>query len=674
MIPTKKVRKLCGLPMEKQQTLEISELKLRNFRSITNSTISFEKESIIIGKNNIGKTSLIEAFSAFNRELKPSDININLLEHLMTNLKNPQEISDEDCVLLQVTFRWENLSPEYWGLLSEISDSGKTVVQVKYFIPEENRRQLTEIESVEELVNSFVRSVHIGSKDDLKKKSLIELPAKTSLKKLLPLPSNVEYANPGEILLFPIMAFRYVDSGKMGNDEATANQFSDRITSILNSDKGTQDLFSQMQGKIDNVTKEPMRSFQEDLKSFAYPRDPAHPLNAILTIDEWMKNPKVRIAQKFEKIKGFELPLKSQGLGYQNIYNILARITSLFSKMADLGLRNPVVLVIEEPEAFTHPQLQHIFIQQIRDFTKDHASKLGISYQLILISHSPEIAVSAFEMEFQIIIGRKSNDATLFLNWDSLSKDDTNSRESLKKLIMNYNAELLFADKLIAIEGDSERLIMTSLIRKVAPELLSEKIAYIPVGTRFHKLQSVLAELNFDKILLITDIDFKMNEEGPFVEVDGSIKTTNPNISYLFDDIFPGETRSINLKEKFDKQPKLLSREGKLNSNGVSNSENPNFKIVSQGYNSKFSFWPRTLESALVCESQSNVNLYKESGLLKPDVSEKLQNNVWELNDIENNLLKCKKADFALETLNQINIKGFIKPKYLESGLQWLIQ
>lgn len=339
--------------------------------------------------------------------------------------------------------------------------------------------------------------------------------------------------------------------------------------------------------------------------------------------------------------------------------------------MTELKLHNPVVIAIEEPEAFTHPQLQHVFIQQIRTYVKKYAKELDIPYQLIIISHSPEIAVSAFEMDFQIVIGRKAHGITRFLNWNSLGTSD--SREKLKKIILNTNAELLFADKLIAYEGDSEKLMITSIARSIAPQLLEEKIAYIPVGTNFRGLHPSLADLNFEKILLITDIDFKMDAEGS--PENYNILTTNKNIQYLFNNPLDPEKKlnDITLDDQFKKHPSYLSTELQLTKTSIiDGSSNNNFKIVSQGYNNVYNFWPRTLESALVTANPTNLELYIKANALKKDVSQVISSTPYLINNVSDKLLKGGKADFALVSLGLISKKGYVVPDYLIKGLQWL--
>ncbi|MEX0380712.1 ATP-dependent endonuclease [Leuconostoc sp. MS02] len=653
--------------------LDIIQIELKNFRSIKYSNLYLKKDNIIVGKNNIGKTSIIEAFNSFNSKLSLKDINIDLLIKIMENRNSPSRITQYDSIEIVIKYSWQDLPVDYWKFLSEISSSGETVVKISYSIPEENHELLKDVLNVKELLELFTKKVYVGSADDFEFGREKLLPINKSFIKFLPQSqSRLKNVQKGEIIMFPIMAFRFVDRGKLGNQEATESQFSEKFSTMISKNEDVEDVFLDLQNQINQKVTPKMKSLQSDLKSFAYPSNPENPLKAILTIDEWFENPKVRIAQTFKKLSNFELPLNAQGLGYQNIYNIIARVSASFSQMKNLGLKNPVFFVIEEPEAFTHPQLQHIFIQQISEFIEKQASELDIPYQLTIISHSPEMAVSSIELDFELIIGRQINNETKFINWNSLGGESQVGRDKLKKLILNYNAEMLFADKLIAYEGNAEKIMLTAMIRKNIPKLLSEKIAFIPVGTYFSSYESVISDLYYDKVLLITDIDYKQTVNiSDDIDKNRPIRTTNNNLKYLFDSSVPTLTE-LDLSELIQqsKESEYIHAFRKMTPNRENASFN--FQIVTQGWNKKYNFLPRTLESAMVTKSKLNMEMYKLHDLIYDDVEELAENNPYCLNDVEKKLLKKGKADFALQSLDLISNTDFQIPTYLTKGLEWL--
>ena len=77
--------------------MEIIKIEVENFRLLKNFSIDIEKElSLIIGKNNVGKTSLLSVLDKFlNEKSKFSydDFNIdfkNELENLITLANEPE--------------------------------------------------------------------------------------------------------------------------------------------------------------------------------------------------------------------------------------------------------------------------------------------------------------------------------------------------------------------------------------------------------------------------------------------------------------------------------------------------------------------------------------------------------------------------------------------------------
>ena len=95
-----------------------------------------------------------------------------------------------------------------------------------------------------------------------------------------------------------------------------------------------------------------------------------------------------------------QLPESYNGLGYLNLISIIIQIETMLAefrcdnkvnaKPADINL-----LFIEEPEAHTHPQMQYIFIKNIKDLLKDGSKgddiRNKINLQTVITTHSSHI-------------------------------------------------------------------------------------------------------------------------------------------------------------------------------------------------------------------------------------------------------------------------------------------
>ncbi|MFD2433857.1 TOPRIM nucleotidyl transferase/hydrolase domain-containing protein [Mesonia maritima] len=70
-----------------------------------------------------------------------------------------------------------------------------------------------------------------------------------------------------------------------------------------------------------------------------------------------------------------------------------------------------------------------------------------------------------------------------------------------------HKSDLFFSDKVIIVEGTTERMLLPQMIRKVVPDLVTEYVSILEVGGAYtHKFKEILEFLNL-KTLIITDID-----------------------------------------------------------------------------------------------------------------------------------------------------------------------
>ena len=168
-----------------------------------------------------------------------------------------------------------------------------------------------------------------------------------------------------------------------------------------------------------------------------------------------------RITRAKYDVDGLLLNEESQGLGFSNLIYLHMRLEE-FYKSIDKNKVN--VFFIEEPESHMHPQMQNVFIRFLKNYYID--KKL----QGLITTHSNEIARMVGLDSLRVIRQTEKSRSELF----DLSK----FRNSIKKekienlddesefLLANFfdwffeigYSELIFADKVILYEGDSERL------------------------------------------------------------------------------------------------------------------------------------------------------------------------------------------------------------------------
>lgn len=149
--------------------------------------------------------------------------------------------------------------------------------------------------------------------------------------------------------------------------------------------------------------------------------------------------------------------LGQNSLGYNNLIymaTVLAELTSEEGQKDNLR-----ILLIEEPEAHLHPQLQIRFLK----FLEEKAMKTGI--QVIVTTHSPVLASSV------------SLDACVHLAFDSSRKvkatalSDCGLNKVSKDFISRWldvtKSTLFFAKGVIMVEGIAEALLIPELAKRV---------------------------------------------------------------------------------------------------------------------------------------------------------------------------------------------------------------
>ena len=100
------------------------------------------------------------------------------------------------------------------------------------------------------------------------------------------------------------------------------------------------------------------------------------------------------------------LPEDYNGLGYMNLIAMIFEIEVIlynFKKEKQINIIQEIpsdinLLFIEEPEAHTHPQMQYIFIKNIKDVLEEGTLTTGgtnINLQTIISTHSSHIVAES---------------------------------------------------------------------------------------------------------------------------------------------------------------------------------------------------------------------------------------------------------------------------------------
>jgi putative ATP-dependent endonuclease of OLD family len=161
---------------------------------------------------------------------------------------------------------------------------------------------------------------------------------------------------------------------------------------------------------------------------------------------------------------------RHQGLGYSNLLFMATELLLLEQEQDDFP-----VLLIEEPEAHLHPQLQMKFLKALReDFGRSGTPTL----QSILTSHSPNLASKA-PLESVIIMARgqafplKRTDTEL----------DGDDYQFLEKFLDVTKSNLFFAKAVLIVEGDAENILLPTIAELLGKPLEDYGVSIVNVGS-----------------------------------------------------------------------------------------------------------------------------------------------------------------------------------------------
>ncbi|MBK8576382.1 MAG: ATP-dependent endonuclease [Elusimicrobia bacterium] len=121
----------------------------------------------------------------------------------------------------------------------------------------------------------------------------------------------------------------------------------------------------------------------------------------------------------------------------------------------------PIILLVEEPELYIHPQLAKLFYDVMKDFSQTD--------QVIYTTHSPLFVNASESANISIVSKKTIDDGTKVKNCDKSAFDglgDEKLFKCLAKLNPSIN-ELFFAKKVLLVEGPEDLIAITATLQKL---------------------------------------------------------------------------------------------------------------------------------------------------------------------------------------------------------------
>lgn len=697
----------------------LKTFQLKNFRRLKNVRVDLEeKETIFVGANNSGKTSATYAFRLFlgsgKRKFKVYDFSSECWEQF--NLLATDESLDAPEISLDLWFNVDELNlHRVIGILPSLEWQGKPVGIRLCYKPKDSKKLVENFKAAREENRKKDEEREEFTVCDYLERALTEeyeivyyvLDAEkfdTDTNAQLPdyEPHLIESAKEGAELIGSLLRVDFLDaqrhlsdsgdSGRYENLSKRLGRYYRKNTEKPEVDPGAISAIRSSEEKINNHLTEAFEPLLTSLKELGYPgvSNPNPIIKSVLNIEEILNSgTEVHYALPADA-EGTEnartLPDQYNGLGFKNLIFMVIELLDFHSQWINTTEARPPVhlIMIEEPEAHLHIQLQQVFIRKLFELVGE--ANEGFTSQFVVTTHSPHIL---YESNFKPIryFSRKSTGASsLVTTIKDLSKfydSEKESRDFLQRYLKLTHCDLFFSDGTILVEGNVERLIVPLIIEKDKNELRSCHLTLLEVGGAYaHKFEKLVEFLEIPT-LIITDIDSVapgVAEDEDDDEEDGDEATYKPGkscpTSYegavtsneALKHWFSGNDTIVSLLS-VDNESKIISKEGKAGF----------IRIAFQTQNSIT--WQaetalavgRTLEEAFALENLTWIQ----------DVAQKpLGINIKDANQLG-------LSDLHLKIFNRVKGKGFDKtkfalgliasdpsawasPQYIVDGLSWL--
>ncbi|WP_277206073.1 ATP-dependent nuclease [Vibrio misgurnus] len=450
-------------------------------------------------------------------------------------------------------------------------------------------------------------------------------------------------------------------------------------------------VLGQQQDLEKNFTERLNKQFEdpfEELKSMGYPGIGGNPTVEIAAqisgTDALQKSSSIRY--RFNNEDDEFLPESYLGLGYQNLIYLTFRLLEFRDKWMRVGKSafsednveqqiEPIHLVlVEEPEVNLHAQVQRVFVSKAYDTLRNHPDlrdkstnkdKSEYQTQLVISTHSSHIIN---DIDFKDLRYFRRNDANMSIAMDhttiaNMSELFANAKDELlfvRKHLKLTHCDIFFADGVIFVEGQAERLLVPEFISNSFPDLSNRYISMLEVnGAHTHKYRALVEKLGV-ATLVVTDIDSVDNEgKSCFPQRNSEQKSNNDTLKLWHPQ-----------KEMLDELVDLPKKGHETTSQGAP------FYVAFQQKTliSGKEVLSRTFEDALILANLDHEYFQKKpklkaAKLAHEDGSKTLSESLYEY------VQGLKKGDFAFDCLFHLaenESKLFNPPEYMSDGLKWL--
>lgn len=194
------------------------------------------------------------------------------------------------------------------------------------------------------------------------------------------------------------------------------------------------------------------------------------------------------------------LDVEQNGLGYNNLI-YMAVVLSELTLNPDAAYK---ALIVEEPEAHLHPQLQVVLLDHLQSIEQPVAGQKPV--QVFVTSHSPHFA-SAAKLDSLTCLHQVQGKVGAFFPREA--PFGPKKKEKLQRYLDVTRADLFFARRLILVEGAAERFLVGAMAAKQGIKLREHSVTILSTeGLNFDCFAPLFGESAIPiRVAIITDSD-----------------------------------------------------------------------------------------------------------------------------------------------------------------------